>query len=218
MGRNPESNSLNEIVTAEINVVHPTSTEDVISKYEQKIISSIAIKSLNATNLNLIPQFTQEELAYLNKVKQESFSLDSEVKVITPAPTITLKKGNTEINIKNATTLVQKMEEKYPTVAKYDTNKQVLTTSFGQFTPECVDAMTDTIREQSDYKPQLRKPIESLESKTQGKNAYEIRADVLAMAVDWVKFTNQIVSSLISDDIVLSTAQKFYKFVENKRN
>lgn len=47
---------------------------------------------------------------------------------------------------------------------------------------------------------------------TAGKNAYEIRADVLQMAVDWGKHTNST-----SHKDVISLAKEFYSFVENRR-
>ncbi len=49
--------------------------------------------------------------------------------------------------------------------------------------------------------------------KVSGRNAYEIRADVLEMALDFVKFLNKKGTS--SDD-VLDVADAFYEFVEHK--
>lgn len=52
------------------------------------------------------------------------------------------------------------------------------------------------------------------------KNAYEIRTDILSMALDWMKFKRRLdvdSGSVISDDDVLGTAKRFYAFVENKR-
>ena len=54
-------------------------------------------------------------------------------------------------------------------------------------------------------------------SKT-GKNAYEIRADVLKMAIDWSSLEDGSKSfRKPSEDEVLNLAKKFYAFVENKR-
>lgn len=48
-----------------------------------------------------------------------------------------------------------------------------------------------------------------------GRNAYEIRADVLQMAIDWSgKNTTKIRTD---DDDVVALAKKFYTFVENRR-
>jgi hypothetical protein len=55
-----------------------------------------------------------------------------------------------------------------------------------------------------DYLP-VRQPVA-------GRNAYEIRADVLQMAVDFMKK-----KELSNEDEVLIVAKKFYSFVENKR-
>ena len=64
------------------------------------------------------------------------------------------------------------------------------------------------------------------------KNAYEIRTDILAMALDWVKWQtdmsleitnrrgcNQYLEpdQLPNSDKVLEIAKKFYIFVENRR-
>jgi|ERR1041384_8130455 hypothetical protein len=59
-----------------------------------------------------------------------------------------------------------------------------------------------------------------------GKNAYEIRSDVLQMAIDWLRLeTNQPSNkngysdyeTFRSGDAVIELAKKFYKFVENKK-
>ena len=44
-----------------------------------------------------------------------------------------------------------------------------------------------------------------------GRNAYEIRADILHMAIDW--YYNK---ENVSDDDLMSLADRFYRFVENK--
>ena len=49
--------------------------------------------------------------------------------------------------------------------------------------------------------------------KTTNRNAYEIRADVLQMAIDWAK-NNE--SNQRSDDQLLDLAKKFYTFVEDR--
>ncbi len=50
------------------------------------------------------------------------------------------------------------------------------------------------------------------------KNAYEIRTDILGMALDWVKFRRSYEEKpQVSDEDVLATASKFYRFVENRR-
>jgi hypothetical protein len=57
------------------------------------------------------------------------------------------------------------------------------------------------------------------------KNAYEIRADVLAMALEWIKYRTQLESDrdgcealqLSEADDVIRIAKKFYSFVENRQ-
>ena len=48
-----------------------------------------------------------------------------------------------------------------------------------------------------------------------GRNAYEIRADVLQMAIDWTTDHNEWGKK--TEDDALALAKKFYQFVENRR-
>jgi len=63
--------------------------------------------------------------------------------------------------------------------------------------------------------PQRRVPEPEPSSilKTTNRNAYEIRADVLQMAIDWSK-SGQVPRT---DEQLLELAKKFYTFVENRR-
>lgn len=176
----------------------PQSTDELIQSYENKLTQSIAFKTLEASKKGISPVLSKEELAYLNKkVQQAKDDAKDEVSVITPAPIISLKKGKTEIQVKNAAQILQKMDEKYPK------NKSVISES--EPTPESIP---------------LEKPTQQSlpENRIVNKNAYEIRADVLNMALSWVTFkASNVPSSAVNDEDVLSTAQKFYKFVENRR-
>ncbi len=55
--------------------------------------------------------------------------------------------------------------------------------------------------------PQRRQPVS-------GRNAYEIRADVLQMAIDWIHSNDQFHKD---ENDVLNLAKKFYSFVEDRR-
>lgn len=221
-----------------------TSTDVIISQYEHKLSKSIAFKTLESTKNGTPPLFTKEELSYLSK-KSEGENTNTEIEVITPDPIITLKKGNTELNIKNATTLFKKMEEIYPspsrkklddvTVVQSDVDNLVNELVTLEKTPDVVHDLGVGIKARfskivnfpaKDVSPEVSKCVaadektfQSTDFKTVNKNAYEIRADVLGMALDWVRFKKESGSQPIiqSDDDVLSTAQKFYKFVENRR-
>ena len=71
---------------------------------------------------------------------------------------------------------------------------------------------------EEDRKSVVSIPCPPQVEKSVNKNAYEIRTDVLGMALDWVKYkTPDIIVSKTTDDDVLNTAQKFYRFVENRR-
>lgn len=56
--------------------------------------------------------------------------------------------------------------------------------------------------------PQRRQPVA-------GRNAYEIRADVLQMAIDWVQKSTGYMHKDEND--VINLAKKFYSFVEDRR-
>ena len=208
------SKLINEVVSTSIKTdAIPSSTDDVASNYENKLSKSIANKILSASRTGITPTFTNEEMGYLAK-KAEEESYLSEVKVITPDPVITLKKGSTEINIKNAATLVKKMEEIYPTPNKSEEFVEVTNDHWvKKSTPKHV------VDSDPDFTPAGISIVPS-EAKSVNKNAYEIRADILSQALAWVQYKGErsnTSSFSPSDEDVLTTAQKFYKFVENRR-
>jgi hypothetical protein len=223
---------ITEVTSASITGgIPPIPTDDVVLQYENKLSQSIAAKTLSASKKGVIPNFTKEETAYLTKKADEDGSL-SEVKVITPDPTITLKKGNTEINIKNAATLVKKMEDLYP---KGMTEDAAANINRQPFIKASIDhGMKEEFKKRvefpvKDVSPEMAKavaadveswvaPVAPPDIKTVNKNAYEIRTDVLGMALDWVKFKRDAnPQSSVTDEDLLSTANKLYKFVENRR-
>ena len=53
------------------------------------------------------------------------------------------------------------------------------------------------------------------EIKINTKNAYEIRSDILGMAIDFIKWQNK--TENITPNSVLEIAELFYSFVENKK-
>jgi hypothetical protein len=81
---------------------------------------------------------------------------------------------------------------------------------------ETFTANLKTMAEEAKLKEEVKR-IDIPVSKT-GKNAYEIRADVLQMAISWssLEETNKPFVKA-SDDQLLNLAKKFYAFVENKR-
>ena len=163
-------------------------------------MQGISAKLLKFNKTLIPPVFTQEEMAYIKKDAEEN-DPTAEVKVITPDPTITLKKGNTEINIKNAATLVKKMAEIYP-----NPNKPV------------AFAVDSDASDASEFSAPMPIIPSQPDIKTVNKNAYEIRTDILGMALEWNKFKREILQTgCTSDEDVLNTAQKFYRFVENRR-
>lgn len=72
--------------------------------------------------------------------------------------------------------------------------------------------------ELSDSKQHIPEEKEYSPQKQVGRNAYEIRADVLQMAIDWSRIEDSSKGyKKPSDDEVISLAKKFYSFVENRR-
>lgn len=220
----------------------PATIDEIVSHYERELSQSISTKIIAAQN-GPLPVFTKEETAYLNKKANEENQL-SDIKVLPSDPTITLKNGNTEINIHNAAILVKKMEKISPSSNKvrelklYDEKVDELIEKLEQesekpvhrITPRGETTMRETFQQRvnmptTSVSPDVARCVAPDEKtfqerfsdiKTVNKNAYEIRTDVLAMALDWVKFKTTDITQL-SDDEVLNTAQKFYKFVEDRR-
>lgn len=190
-------------------------TDDIAFIYRKRMMQNISVKLLKFSKTLIPPVFTQEEMAYIKKDAEEN-DPESEVKVITPDPTITLKKGNTEINIKNAATLVKRMENIYPNPNKSVTFDKKLTELY----PKSDSPVFDNGPDDSDSAV-CATPMPIIPSrpdiKTVNKNAYEIRTEILGMALDWVKYKIPDTKSIPSDEDVLNTAQKFYRFVENRR-
>jgi len=75
------------------------------------------------------------------------------------------------------------------------------------------------VPQKSDSWKQSEMPDPTQVIKTTNKNAYEIRADVLHMAIDWAKVENSVTGVYVkpTDDQLLDLAKKFYSFVENRR-
>ncbi len=213
----------------------PSPTDIIISDYENKISQNIASKTLSASKHGKAPEFTKEELLYLNRKAGEDE--DTELKVITPAPLVTLKKGKTELNIGHAVKLVQKMEEKYPTGVSNEQREEIYRRPFvnasiehgikeNPVLAEEEPIQVSTTTEQIIPAGFVHPPI-----KTVNKNAYEIRGDVLKMSLEFFKWQTEMKIQIDGEnglkldgntlnpttDNVLEIAQKFYKFVENRR-
>lgn len=196
----------------------------------------------------------------------------------TTAPTITLKKGNLQIQVKNAAAILKRVNELKPEIPsnthvvgekekyqmlnwkaaatdwfkneffggtndfevcieegkpqeepKFDVNTQRfsgLNPSMTKHAIEslCKDNPKHCVNESKDFdaedlvKALVEDDKKEREVRTSNKNAYEIRSDVLDMALSWVKYKHDRMDADQPDDEdVLQTAIKFYKFVENKR-
>ena len=171
----------------------PNSTDDIAFRYENRLNKSIIRKILSYQN-GIEVTFSPEEIAYLKKSEAAETAM-SEIKVITPDPTITLKKGDTEINIKNAATLVRKMDEVYPKGTSNERSENV------DFVPAGISIVS----------PQ--------ETKSINKNAYEIRESIIQKSIDIINSSTDIskVDVNVTVDNILRVAEKLYEFVENKK-
>jgi hypothetical protein len=174
-------------------------------------------------------------------------------------PTITLRKGKTEIKVQNAASIIKKINEMYPNTDgswpvnwnKYkrdlnDAEKVEMRTWMASakewFQKEMFGGVDDfevvvttteppeesgvtigTSKEDNEFRsvPEVKHTLPSEPPlqpeptivKSTNRNAYEIRTDVLNMALEWVRDKQ----SNATEDDVINVAQKFYRFVENKR-
>jgi hypothetical protein len=193
------------------------------------------------------------------------------------SPTITLRKGTTEIEVKNAAAIIRRINEMYPNTdeyawagrvtprssaaAQHEKHKLWVESAKNWFKQEMFGGIGDfelIVKDQTEkevaearfsqkYDDAARKSDQSFNDKiveeyengkqsntskelltdtqhplppvhTVNKNAYEIRSDILEQTLSWVKFKKDChQQTSISDDDVIATAQKFYKFVENRR-
>lgn len=115
---------------------------------------------------------------------------------------VTLRFFNTVIHPQtiDKAVAVEKDGEKISLGGKFQFDKRSIQRKIGLTDKHETDDDTD------DGLPPRRQPIA-------GRNAYEIRADVLQMAIDWGVRNNQAVKT--PDDVV-SLAKKFYSFVEDR--
>lgn len=233
--RPPDNNiNLDEGLKA-MRELRPT-TDSIISKYENKLSNSTAFKALQLAQGGKPTPFTDEELAYLSKKVENDDSFISEVRVITPEPTIVLKKGKTEINVKGAAAVVKKMEEKYPTGVSKDTVDYLIRKPFVEASIEyglkkeeeskpMADRFSklvnfDSRKVSSETKKAVAPDLETFQknkfeepSRSVNKNAYEIRESILKMALEWATCNDK----KLSPEEVIDVAKTFYSFVENKR-
>ncbi len=197
------------------------SVDSIISGYENKIGKNIATKILAASKKGTSPLFSDEELLYLKKRDEENKrnAPDAEVEVITPVPNITLKKGNTELNIGHAVTIIKKMEEKFPTgvnkekaeeitrqvMAQEGEQKPITRNQFVKAVNFPVKNVNEEVKyskwtgddlwTEDDFKFIEKEEVykEKLpEVKQQNKNAYEIRNDILKMSFEFFKWSTEL--------------------------
>jgi hypothetical protein len=203
------SNILKEVDRTEttISVNTPITTNEIVSNFEKRLERSIANKVLNSAKDGKLPTFTPEETAYLNK---QSSTPNTEVEVITADPPITLKAGGTRIDIKNAASLVKRMDRAHPR-----------TTPDPELRAGGINSPDDGSQKWP-YPTEGDKVLKELDEKRtaylnnnqqpkSGRNAYEIREGVLEMALA------HSAGKHYSPEQVLDVARQFYAFVENKR-
>ena len=189
------SNEIDDMVSSTVS--NPHQTIEVIDQYEKKLQQNIDTKSLKSLQERSIPIFTQEEEAYLKKHAVPPPDKEVTIEAEKVAETFVIIKNGVKVAF--PTELFKRMQELCPEKGALQSKLQDIHDSIN---PE---------EFQKHYSPQP----------TVNKNAYEIRTDILVMALDWVKHKNSLLSTPTqldsSEDTILSVAQKFYRFVENKR-
>ena len=161
-------------------------------------------------------------------------------------PTITLKRGKVEISIKNASAIVQRMDELFPInqrrgyswspkeVKEYDHEKnkawviaaknwfkqEFYGTNEDDFNIVVSTPPADKYEKQTppfeENRPPVSIPCPPVVEKTVNKNAYELRSDILKFSIETVDRTKTYKDLNEHIEDILTTANRFYDFVENK--
>jgi hypothetical protein len=207
--KQPEKSATIAVTT--INNSPLNSTDEIVSLYEEKINRNISFKIIASTKSGISPIFTSEEISYLQK-KAIAANVSPEVEVITEDPPITLKKGNTEINIRNAASLVRRMDKACSSAPK-DIESSV------KNIPKEMFEKTSTYKEEYQKAVEEKSYNNNNSQKSGGKNAYEIRESILGHAIEVVKLSSKSepLNCNVVTDRVLHIASRFYAFVENKK-
>ena len=189
--------------------------------------------------------------------------------MINKSPTIVLRKGKTELTIRNSAAIIKKIDEMFPnndynTIAyarQINDEEKVIQrkwmksakdwfkTEFFGGTEESFEVFIEDMNSdesqfipneeskyivenkkqhiKTDVEPELRSfspsPPELSTIKSVNANAYEIRLDVLKAAISFLTWTTECerdkgqYKHVPSSNEAMELAQKFYKFVENKR-
>lgn len=147
------------------------------------------------------------------------------------SPQITLRKGPVEIKVQNAAAVIKRINELTPG-STYETckrNRIVEERDRWQRTAKDWFRKEMFGGDEEDFEvvvSDIEPPCQSINSsepqlvQSVNKNAYEIRLEVLQEATKWLTLETVAPSTtpeLRNGDAVITLAQKFYKFVENRR-
>lgn len=100
-------------------------------------------------------------------------------------------------------------------ISKKEASKKMIETFMAN-----LKSMADETKKKEVFQEDYRKADERaaiLPTKQVGKNAYEIRSDILQMAISWAMVEDKVPFQKPSTDELLNLARKFYAFVENRR-
>lgn len=186
--------SINETESISINGLPSVDRELILSQLPEG-----ALKKLQEFNAHLKVEFDEARDFILTYSHIYVLSTKPEE---TKKEEVVLRFFNTVIHPQHVdkAVVVEKDGEKISLGGKFQFDKKSIQRKIGLTDKHDTDDDTD------DSLPPRRQPIA-------GRNAYEIRADVLQMAVDWAARNNQAIKT--PDDVV-SLAKKFYSFVEDR--
>lgn len=135
--------------------------------------------------------------------------------------------GDFEVYVDNGNTGFSSVDESVP-APRYDSDTDIFETPLGKTTAECISAIKKSDESFAKAARSLSDGLEKPVAPSSNKNAYEIRLDVLKSAINWLsldpnmpkEYNQQNVQTpkdFMNGDAVVELANKFYKFVENRR-
>jgi hypothetical protein len=183
-----------------VEIPSTTTTDNIVDLYSENISKKLYRRILDSNDRGEL-ELSLEEKNFLENKFRELNELD-EIKIETPSEFV-IKKGNKSIKLD-----IEKMKEIVDAKPKVIINpSKVLGIDENNHVVE-----TETNLFKNDNNNNNR------DIRLVNKNAYELRNDIIEMAIEWIKFKTIInKSTFISDEEVLGAAKMFYSFVENRR-
>lgn len=213
--------SIEETKKIMTNFREKTSNYPKFLSYDGSVVLCVLLSlNNNATaNMRSLPLADQEIIKNLlpQNIKDKPLfevSFDEEKDFILKFPTENALKDNITIRMFNSI-IHPSSKDLHQDVSIEDKGDQIVLGRNTSFNKKNIQKLAGVNKSDENFDQVEEKPIVS--QKQSGKNAYEIRADVLKMAIEWKVTTHDQYSPWQTEDDVMELAKKFYKFVENKR-